>query len=451
MSETAIDYGSRTMPHDDVAEQSVLGGMLLSKDAIADVVESLRASDFYKPAHETIYEAILSLYGHGSPADAITVADELKKRGELTRVGGASYIHTLIASVPTAANAQYYAEIVKEHAIMRRLIEAGTKIAQLGYANETEVDTLVDQAQAEIYAVTDGNAKEDYVSFSEALEETINEIDANSNRPDGVYGVPTDFIEFDELTGGLHGGQMIVIAARPGVGKSTLALDIARSAAIHHQMTTVFFSLEMSRTELAMRILSAEGKISMGRLKKGDLDTEGWTNLATLQGRIDSAPLFIDDSPNMTLMEIRAKCRRLKQRNDLKLVVLDYLQLMSSGKKVESRQQEVSEFSRSLKLLAKELDIPVIALSQLNRGSEQRTDKRPMVSDLRESGSIEQDADMVILLHREDMYNPDSERVGEADMIIAKHRGGPTRTIPLAFSGKYSRFNNMANEAPPQY
>ena len=392
MSETAIDYGSRTMPHDDVAEQSVLGGMLLSKDAIADVVESLRASDFYKPAHETIYEAILSLYGHGSPADAITVADELKKRGELTRVGGAAYIHTLIASVPTAANAQYYAEIVKEHAIMRRLIEAGTKIAQLGYANETEVDTLVDQAQAEIYAVTDGNAKEDYVSFSEALEETINEIDANSNRPDGVYGVPTDFIEFDELTGGLHGGQMIVIAARPGVGKSTLALDIARSASIHHQMTTVFFSLEMSRTELAMRILSAEGKISMGRLKKGDLDTEGWTNLATLQGRIDSAPLFIDDSPNMTLMEIRAKCRRLKQRNDLKLVVLDYLQLMSSGKKVESRQQEVSEFSRSLKLLAKELDVPVIALSQLNRGSEQRTDKRPMVSDLRESGSIEQDA-----------------------------------------------------------
>ncbi|WP_455115121.1 replicative DNA helicase [Rothia mucilaginosa] len=451
MSETAIDYGSRTMPHDDVAEQSVLGGMLLSKDAIADVVESLRASDFYKPAHETIYEAILSLYGHGSPADAITVADELKKRGELARVGGAAYIHTLIASVPTAANAQYYAEIVKEHAIMRRLIEAGTKIAQLGYANETEVDTLVDQAQAEIYAVTDGNAKEDYVSFSEALEETINEIDANSNRPDGVYGVPTDFIEFDELTGGLHGGQMIVIAARPGVGKSTLALDIARSAAIHHHMATVFFSLEMSRTELAMRILSAEGKISMGRLKKGDLDTEGWTNLATLQGRIDSAPLFIDDSPNMTLMEIRAKCRRLKQRNDLKLVVLDYLQLMSSGKKVESRQQEVSEFSRSLKLLAKELDVPVIALSQLNRGSEQRTDKRPMVSDLRESGSIEQDADMVILLHREDMYNPDSERVGEADMIIAKHRGGPTRTIPLAFSGKYSRFNNMANEAPPQY
>jgi len=280
----------------------------------------------------------------------------------------------------------------------------------------------------------------------------VNEIDANANRPDGVYGVPTDFIEFDELTGGLHPGQMIVIAARPGVGKSTLALDFARSAAIHHNQCTVFFSLEMSRTELAMRILSAEGTISMSRLKKGDLDQDGWTQLANLQGKINGAPLFIDDSPNMTLMEIRAKCRRLKQRHELKMVVLDYLQLMSSGKKVESRQQEVSEFSRSLKLLAKELEVPVIALSQLNRGSEQRTDKRPMISDLRESGSIEQDADMVILLHREDMYNPDTDRVGEADMMIAKHRGGPTRTIPLAFSGKYSRFANMAfSDAPPQY
>ena len=335
---------------------------------------------------------------------------------------------------------------------MRRLVEAGTRIAQLGYSNDGEVDALVDKAQAEVYAVSDGNTAEDYVTFSEALEATVNEIDANANRPDGVYGVPTDFIEFDELTGGLHPGQMIVIAARPGVGKSTLALDFARSAAIHHNQCTVFFSLEMSRTELAMRILSAEGTISMSRLKKGDLDQDGWTQLANLQGKINGAPLFIDDSPNMTLMEIRAKCRRLKQRHELKMVVLDYLQLMSSGKKVESRQQEVSEFSRSLKLLAKELEVPVIALSQLNRGSEQRTDKRPMISDLRESGSIEQDADMVILLHREDMYNPDTDRVGEADMMIAKHRGGPTRTIPLAFSGKYSRFANMAfSDAPPQY
>ena len=284
MSETPVDYGSRTLPHDDVAEQSVLGGMMLSKDAIADVVETLRSTDFYKPAHEIIYEAVISLYGHGMPADAITVSDELKKRGELTRVGGATYLHTLIAAVPTAANAQYYADIVKEHAIMRRLVEAGTRIAQLGYSSDGEVDALVDKAQAEVYAVSDGNTAEDYVTFSEALEATVNEIDANANRPDGVYGVPTDFIEFDELTGGLHPGQMIVIAARPGVGKSTLALDFARSAAIHHNQCTVFFSLEMSRTELAMRILSAEGTISMSRLKKGDLDQDGWTQLANLQG-----------------------------------------------------------------------------------------------------------------------------------------------------------------------
>ena len=450
MSETAIDYGSRTLPHDDVAEQSVLGGMMLSKDAIADVVETLHAGDFYKPQHELIYEAIISLYGHGNPADAITVADELKGRGELTRVGGATYLHTLIASVPTAANAQYYAEIVKEHAVMRRLVEAGTKIAQLGYTSEGEVDSLVDQAQSEIYAITEGKVSTGYAPFSEVLDVAVAEIDANSNRPDGVYGVPTGFLDLDDLTAGLHAGQMIVIAARPGVGKTTLALDIARNAAIRSNITTAFFSLEMSRTELAMRVLSAEGKIPMGALKKGNLDQQGWASLASLQGKITQAPLFIDDSPNMTLMEIRAKCRRLKQRNQLQLVVLDYLQLMSSGKKVESRQQEVSEFSRSLKLLAKELEVPVIALSQLNRGSEQRTDKRPMISDLRESGSIEQDADMVILLHREDMYNPDSDRVGEADMIIAKHRGGPTKTIPLAFSGKYSRFNNMASETPPQ-
>ncbi|MDO5749575.1 MAG: replicative DNA helicase [Rothia sp. (in: high G+C Gram-positive bacteria)] len=445
MSESPVEYGARSMPHDEVAEQSVLGGMLLSKDAIADVVEVLRAGDFYKPAHELIYEAILSLYGHGEPADPVTVAAQLKKQGELTRAGGAVYLDTLTNTVPTAASSAYYADIVKNHAIMRRLIEAGTKIARLGYDGDAEVDQLVDAAQAEIYAVSDGNASDDYKPFSEVLEATVQEIQANADRPDGVYGVPTDFAEFDDLTGGLHPGQMIVIAARPGVGKSTLALDFARSAAIKHNMTTAFFSLEMSHTELAIRIISAEAKLSMGRLKKGELEEyDGWSRLSLAQGKMQSAPLFIDDSPNMTLMEIRAKCRRLKQRNNLQLVVLDYLQLMSSGKRVESRQQEVSEFSRSLKLLAKELEVPVIALSQLNRGSEQRTDKRPMISDLRESGSIEQDADMVILLHREDMYDPDSPRVGEADMIIAKHRGGPTKTISLGFQGKYSRFTNLA-------
>jgi replicative DNA helicase len=439
------EYG-RTPPQDNVAEQSVLGGMMLSKDAIADVVEVLRGVDFYKPAHESIYEAIISLYGRGEPADAITVSDELTKRGEIERIGGPAYLHTLISSVPTAANAGFYAEIVRERGVLRRLVEAGTKIVQLGYSADGEVDDIVNEAQAEIYQVAERRSSEDYTVLKEVVEATVDEIEAAGTQGEGMRGVPTGFIELDELTQGFQGGQMIVIAARPAMGKSTLALDVARSAAIKHNMTTVIFSLEMSRNEIAMRLLSAEATLNMQDLRKGRLQDEQWAKIATTMGKMDTAPLFIDDSPNMSLMEIRAKCRRLKQKHDLKLVVLDYLQLMSSGKKVESRQQEVSEFSRALKLLAKELEVPVIALSQLNRGSEQRQDKKPMVSDLRESGSIEQDADMVILLHRDDVYDKESPRAGEADVIVAKHRNGPTKTIVVAFQGHYSRFANMAHE-----
>ncbi|MDO4898016.1 MAG: replicative DNA helicase [Rothia sp. (in: high G+C Gram-positive bacteria)] len=704
MSESQSEF-IRTPPHDDTAEQSVLGGMMLSKDAIADVVEVIGGgADFYKPAHESIYEAIIHLYGHGEPADAITVADELTKRGELNRVGGAAYLHSLIASVPTAANAGFYAEIVAERAMLRRLVEAGTKIVQLGYSGDGEAEALVNQAQAEIYGVSSNNTKEDYVPLSEAMNSTVEEIEANGARAGGIHGVPTGFIEFDELTAGLQAGQMIVIAARPAMGKalaldtpiptpagwttmgdirvgdtvlgadgaptrvtkatdvmlgrpcyrvrfddgteiiadaehqwltdtrasrrvkakvlaggyseghqpalakvrttdeirstlhcntadrrinhsvtntlpvqlpeadlpiapytlgvwlgdedtalqpdiedlrslgvlnskhipvsylraseaqrrallaglldsdgtvtnagcvqfavtsqrlaqdvqellhslgyrtglrtnrvkgrseatstvykvtfstsdtvfalprkqqmhrerdarptakrssrfivavepvesvpvrcievdneqhlflasrsfvpthnSTFALDIARFAAIKHKMTTVFFSLEMGRNEIAMKILSAEAGINLSDLRKGKLDDDQWAKIATAMGKMDNSPLFIDDSPNMTLMEIRAKARRLKQKHNLKLIVLDYLQLMSSGKKVESRQQEVSEFSRALKLMAKELEVPLIALSQLNRGSEQRTDKKPQVSDLRESGCLTAD------------------------------------------------------------
>lgn len=785
---------TRTPPQDLVAEQSVLGGMMLSKDAIADCVEVLRGIDFYRPAHESIYESIIDLYGRGEPADAVTVSDELTKRGEISRIGGAAYLHTLIQSVPTAANAGFYAEIVRERAVLRRLVDAGTKIVQLGYSNDGEVDDIVNAAQAEVYAVSERRTAEDYVALKDIIESTVDEIESAGHRGEGMTGVPTGFYELDELTQGLHGGQMIVIAARPAVGKalaldtpiptptgwttmgevragdevlsaegtptrvsaatevllerpcyevtfddgsvlladadhqwltetrvsrtfeqtdpasdsggrnqktssavrttvdianslcsasgearsnhsirtadalqlpaaslpigpytlgawlgghsqdvritsadpevlmrmsgegyptpavegmthavqlpggdkaekvfrtlgvlgnkhipmeylrsgedqrrallaglldsdgtvnadggvqicmtslvlarntrelihslgyhtgwseksvngraaalstaftitfatqdsvfglhrkqvrhkeanarvspqaaqrfiteihpvdsvpvrciqvdhpshlflagrsfipthnSTFALDFARSAAIKHNQTTVFFSLEMGRNEIAMRLLSAEATIGLQDLRKGTIKDEQWSKIATTMGRLNDAPLFIDDSPNMSLMEIRAKCRRLKQRHDLKLVVLDYLQLMSSGKRVESRQQEVSEFSRALKLLAKELGVPVIALSQLNRGSEQRTDKKPMISDLRESGSIEQDADMVILLHREDIYDKESPRAGEADLIVAKHRNGPTKTIVVGFQGHYSRFSNMAVE-----
>ncbi|WP_138418159.1 replicative DNA helicase [Sinomonas gamaensis] len=434
----------RTPPQDIVAEQSVLGGMMLSKDAIADVVEVVRSNDFYRPAHETIFEAITDLYSRGEPADAVTVSDELTKRGEINRVGGPAYLHELIQMVPTAANAGYYAEIVAERAILRRLVSAGTKIVQLGYGQDGEVEDLVNQAQAEVFSVAERRQGEDYVALSEVMESAMDEIEAAGHRGEGITGVPTGFYELDELTHGLHPGQMIVIAARPAVGKSTFALDFARSAAIKHKLPTVFFSLEMSRNEIAMRLMSAEATIQLQDLRRGTLRDEHWAKIAKVMGPLNESPLFIDDSPNMSLMEIRAKCRRLKQQHGLKLVVLDYLQLMSSGKKVESRQQEVSEFSRALKLLAKELEVPVIALSQLNRGSEQRQDKRPMVSDLRESGSIEQDADMVILLHREDVYNKESPRAGEADILVAKHRNGPTKDIVVAFQGHYSRFANMA-------
>jgi replicative DNA helicase len=780
----------RTPPQDVAAEQSVLGGMMLSKDAIADVIEVLRSNDFYRPAHELIYESVLDLYGRGEPADAVTVADELTKRGELSRIGGPAYLHTLISSVPTAANAGFYARIVRERAVLRRLVEAGTRIVQLGYGGSDgrgggDVDEIVNTAQAEVYAVTETRSSEDYAPLADVIEGTIDEIEASSHRGDGLTGVPTGFADLDRLTNGLHAGQMVVIAARPAMGKalaldtllptpggwttmgqvrvgdeligadgrptrvvaatdvmvgrpcyevtfsdgstivadaqhqwltdngsfrrsaqeegeaaagsnrqllrkafaavrtteelaaalrcetpdrqrnhsvrnaealhlpdrdllvppyvlgawlgdgtsaagqlttpdpdlvmrleaeldecdgkhgtltgrlrtigvlgrkhvpreylrasesqrrdllaglldtdgtvavtgtvqlgvtderlaldvqelvvslgyrctivrrqaegrsesspvahrlnfttdddvfqlerkrllhkerrgrrfqrgnsrsitavrpissvpvrcvqvdndshlflagssmipthnSTLGLDIARSASIHHQMASVMFSLEMGRNEITMRLLSAEARIPLQNMRKGTMREEDWTRLAKTMGDVSEAPFFIDDSPNMSLMEIRAKCRRLKQKHDLKLVVIDYLQLMTSGKRVESRQQEVSEFSRALKLLAKEIQVPVIALSQLNRGAEQRTDKKPQMSDLRESGSIEQDADIVILLHREDAYEKESPRAGEADFIVAKHRNGPTDTITVAFQGHYSRFVDMA-------
>jgi len=694
----------RQPPQDPVAEQSVLGGMLLSKDAIADVLERLRPGDFYRPAHQSIYDAILDLYGRGEPADAVTVAAELDRRGLLRRIGGAPYLHTLISTVPTAANAGYYAGIVAEKALLRRLVEAGTRVVQYGYAGAEGADVaeVVDRAQAELYDVTDRRLSEDFVALEDLLQPTMDEIDAIASSGGLARGVSTGFTELDEVTNGLHPGQMVVIAARPGVGKalaldtplptpmgwttmgevglgdqllgadgkptrvvaatkvmfgrpcyevefsdgtvivadaqhrwlthagvlrtveiadsvglrhrvmntaalalphreypapaytfgarlgdpddgathqdqripvdylrgseiqrrallaglldtsgdvtgdgsvqlaltdsrlvrdaaelvvslgyhcrvtptcvtfstpdcvfgqqdkallhkerslrvgstaarfivdvrptasvpvrclqvdnishlylasramipthnSTVALDFLRSCSIRHRMASVIFSLEMSKSEIVMRLLSAEAKIRLSDMRSGRMSDDDWTRLARRMSEISEAPLYIDDSPNLTMMEIRAKARRLRQRSDLKLIVVDYLQLMTSGKKVESRQQEVSEFSRSLKLLAKELEVPVVAISQLNRGPEQRTDKRPMLADLRESGAIEQDSDVVILLHRPDLFDPgDQERLGEADLIIAKHRNGPTRTITVAHQLHFSRFANMA-------
>ncbi|HET9563012.1 MAG TPA: replicative DNA helicase, partial [Mycobacterium sp.] len=528
------DFG-RQPPQDEAAEQAVLGGMLLSKDAIADVLERLRPADFYRPNHQNVYDAILDLYGRGEPADAVTVAAELDRRGLLRRIGGAPYLHTLISTVPTAANAGFYAGIVAEKALLRRLVEAGTRVVQYGYAGAegSDVAEVVDRAQAEIYDVTEGRTSEDFVALEDLLQPTMDEIDAIASNGGLARGVPTGFTELDDVTNGLHPGQMIIVAARPGVGKalaldtplptptgwttmgdvavgdwllgadgqptlvvaatdvllgrpcyeiefsdgsrivadaqhqwptgygirtsselrcgldsiaaagslgcyeerramatlmapvvridavrrvrtvpvrcvevdnaahlylagrgmvpthnSTLALDFLRSCSIKNRLASVVFSLEMSKSEIVMRLLSAEAKIKLADMRSGRMSDDDWTRLARRMSEISEAPLYIDDSPNLTMMEIRAKARRLKQKADLRLVVVDYMQLMSSGKKFESRQQEVSEFSRSMKLLAKELDLPVVAISQLNRGPEQRTDKKPMLSDLRESGCL---------------------------------------------------------------
>ncbi len=434
----------RTPPQDVPAEQSALGGMLLSKDAISDVVDILRAEDFYRPAHGIVFATILDLYGRGEPADAVTVAAALTDAGDISKIGGAAYLHTLMAAVPTAANASYYARIVAERAVLRRVIEAGTHIVQLGYSNGRDVDDVVDLAQQAVYDVTERRVSEDFAALAEMLQPTLDEIEAVGTQGGVMSGIPTGFADLDRLLNGLHPGQLVIVAGRPGLGKSTAAMDFCRSASVKHNMASAIFSLEMSKVEIVMRLLSAEARIPLHVMRSGQLTDDDWTKLARRMGEISDAPLFVDDTPNMNLMEIRAKARRLKQRHDLKLIVVDYLQLMTSPKRTESRQQEVADLSRGLKLLAKEVDCPVVAVSQLNRGPEQRTDKRPQLSDLRESGSIEQDADVVILLHRDDYYDKESERAGEADFIVAKHRNGPTDTITVAAQLHLSRFVDMA-------
>ncbi|MCH4841951.1 replicative DNA helicase [Bifidobacterium pseudolongum] len=434
----------RVPPHDDDAERAALGGMLVSKDAIGEISQALDPEDFYQPNHQTIYETILAMFSAGDPVDSVTVATKLDERGDLQKIGGVNYLHDLASEVPTAANALYYAEIVHQRALLRRVIATGTKITQLGYnAGGAQAQDVINLAQAEAYEMGEGKVHQDYVPLHDAVNTALDQID-RIQKGEIEAGIPTGFREIDAMTKGLQPGQMVVVAGRPAMGKSTLGVDFARSAALKHHEPTVIFSLEMSRIELAQRIIAAETNIPLAAMRNpDDIDPGRWNVLNDFYGKLESAPLYIDDSPNMSLMEIRAKCRRLKQTQGLKLVVIDYLQLMSSGKQVESRQQEVSEFSRALKLLAKELELPVVALSQLNRNSEMRNDRKPQISDLRESGSIEQDADVIFLVHRPDAYDKE-DRPGEADIIMAKHRNGPTATFQLGFQGQYSRFSDMA-------
>lgn len=629
-------YEGRQPPQDLAAEQSVLGAMLLSKDAVADVIERLAPDDFYRPTHELIYSTILDLFSRGEPADAVTVAAELQRRGQLARIGHAPYLHTLIATVPTAASAGYYAAIVAEKATLRRLVQAGTRVVQYGYAGAdgADVGEVVDRAQAEMYDVAHKRTSDDIVALEDLLQPTMDEIETIGAQGGIARGIPTGFPDLDEITNGLHPGQLIVVAARPGVGKalaldtplptpsgwttmasvspgdllidphghptrvlatteimtgrpcfelifadgsqivadaehqwptaagvrttehlwrtmartgapvalvasarlmstnaslthcqvpyerrndpryepraaavgssailgsvaaltdrhgrswrtvgtrrhsiteirpiasvavrcvqvenpdhlylagaahvpthnSTLAMDFLRSCSIRHQLPSVMFSLEMSKSEIVMRLLSAEASVKLASMRSGRMSDDDWIRVGNCMSRISDAPMYIDDSPNLTMMEIRAKARRLRQKCDLRLIVVDYMQLMTSGKRYESRQTEVSDFSRNLKLMAKELDVPVVALSQLNRGPEQRMDKKPLISDLRESGSIEQDCDIAILLHRPDAFERDDPRGGEADLILGKHRNGPTGVVTVSHQLHLSRFSSM--------
>ncbi|GAA1239969.1 replicative DNA helicase [Kitasatospora nipponensis] len=447
--ETHAELGGleRVPPHDLVAEMATLGAMMLSRDVISDVVEVLNPGDYYRPAHTTIHRAILDLQAKGEPADPITVAAELARCGDLPRVGGAGYLHRCVDNAMSSGSAGYYAAIVSERAIFRRLGETGVRIAGMGFAGEGDAANAVDAAQSQLFNVVGRRALDEIRPLSATAKPLADRIQARKDAKGGLQGISTGFADVDFLTKGLRGGQFVIIAARPAVGKSTLAVDFTRACSISNNIPSVLFSLEMSREEIEERIMSAHARIPHHHLKSGEMTAEDWSRFARHYPAYENAPLFIDDSEHLSVVDIAAKARCMKRQHDIGLIVIDYIQLMKSvGHTPESRQQEVSGISRDLKLLAKQLDVPVVGLSQLNRGPEQRTDKKPVISDLRESGSLEQDADIVILLHREDIYDKNSPRAGEADLIVAKHRNGPTATITVAFQGHYSRFADMAGD-----
>ena len=439
----------RTPPYSLEAEISVLGSMLLSADAIAEVSESVNPADFYRGAHRTMFEAMCDLYDKGEPVDTVTLADELERRGKLADVGGAIAIADISAQVPTPANAVYYARIVTDRALKRRLIEAGSTLTKLGFDLEKTGADAVDEAEAHVFDLANKQRKGEFVPMRDLLAEAFDLIEKLHESDSTITCLETGFTDLDQLTSGLQPGQLVILAARPAMGKSTLVTNIITNVAAGQRKPAAIFSLEMGQMEIVQRMLSAEAKLDSDRLRTGKLRHDDWPKLSKAMGKLSEAPLFIDDTPGITMMEIRSKCRRIAQRHGLSLIVVDYLQLMESHKKSDGRVQEVAEFSRGLKVLAKEIGCPVIALSQLSRKPEERTDRRPMLSDLRESGAIEQDADIVGFIYRDEVYNPDTEAKGEAELIIAKHRAGRLATVRLSFLGHHSRFANIARTPGP--
>lgn len=434
----------RTPPHNNEAEQSVIGAIFLEPQALITASEILMPEDFYRVAHKKIFETMLVLSDKGQPLDLVTIAEELKVKNELEDIGGISYITELANAVPTAANIVYYANIVEEKSLLRKLIRVATSIVEDGYTREDEVEALLGEAEKKMMEVSSRKNAGDFRHIKDVLVETYDNIELLHTRKGDVTGIPTGFRDLDKITAGFQRNDLIIVAARPSVGKTAFALNVAQNVATKTDENVAIFSLEMGAEQLVMRMLCAEGNIDAQVLRTGNLEADDWRKLTMAMGSLSNAGIFIDDSPGIRINEIRSKCRRLQQEHGLGMIMIDYLQLiMGSGRGSDNRQQEVSEISRSLKALARELKIPVIALSQLSRGVEQRQDKRPMMSDLRESGSIEQDADIVSFLYREDYYDKETEMQNMIEIIIAKQRNGPTGTVTLAFAKEYNKFLNI--------
>ena len=441
MNESMMD---RVPPHNHEAEQSVIGAIFLEPQALITASEILIPEDFYRTAHQKIFQTMLTLSDQGKAIDVVTIAEELSSKKEIEDVGGLAYISELANAVPTAANIVHYAKIVEEKALLRRLIRVATKIVESGYAGDDEVEVLLSEAEKNVLEVSKRKNAGDFKHVKDVLVETFDNIEQLVNREGDITGIATGFTDLDRMTAGFQRNDLIIVAARPSVGKTAFALNVAQSIAVKERENVAIFSLEMGAEQLVMRMLCAEGNIDAQVLRTGQLQDADWEKLMMAMGSLSNAGIFIDDTPGVRINEIRAKCRRLAQEHGLGMILIDYLQLIQgSGKPGENRQQEVSEISRSLKGLARELKVPVIALSQLSRGVEQRQDKRPMMSDLRESGSIEQDADIVAFLYRDDYYDKESESKNMIEIIIAKQRNGPTGTVTLAFRKEYNKFLNV--------
>jgi replicative DNA helicase len=439
-----LDAASFKLPPQNIeAEQSILGGILIENDAINTVVEFLEAGDFYREAHQKIFQCMITLSEKNEPLDLITLTNELKKTKELESIGGASYLASLVESVPTAANIAYYAKIVKEKSILRKLISTATEIVTQSYHEGKDLEDFLDDAEQAIFRISEHRVKPAFYPIKEIVKESFKVIERLYEKKELITGIPSGFKDLDRKTAGFQNADLIIVAGRPSMGKTALCLNIAQHASITSKIPTAMFSLEMSKEQLAIRMLCSEARVDSSRLRSGFLSESDWPKLTMAAGALSDAPIFIDDTPAISVLELRAKARRLKADRGLGLVIVDYLQLMRGRSGMERREQEISEISRSLKALAKELDIPVLAISQLSRKAEDRPGRQPQLSDLRESGAIEQDADVIIFIYRDEVYNPDSDRKGTAEVIIGKQRNGPTGKVDLSFISEFTTFKDL--------